>query len=62
MEVFDHRHEMHIEVIDRGEQIGHVKSEVGFFARAGTWQDWMELKFEGMPAGRIHFKTHFHPN
>ena len=62
MEVFDHRREMHIKVMNRFEQIGHVKVDVGFFAKAGRWSDFMELKFEGMPAGRIHFKTHFHPN
>ncbi len=62
MEVFDHRAEMHIEVIDRGEQVGHAKTPVGFFAQRGTWEDWLDLKFMGEFAGRIHFKTHFHPN
>jgi Ca2+-dependent lipid-binding protein len=62
MEVFDHRREMHIKVKNGEEQIGHVKIDVGFFAKAGRWSDSMELMHEGMPVGRIHFKTHFHHN
>ena len=62
MEVIDHRREMHIKVMNDGEQVGHCRQPIGFFAKAGRWSDWLELKFEGFPAGRIHFKTHFEPN
>ena len=62
MEVIDHRREMHIKVMNGEWLVGQCRQEIGFFARAGRWSDWLELHFEGMPAGRIHFKTSFLEN
>ncbi len=56
---------MYIEVRDRdpfsSQMIGHVRSKVGFFAVPGGRAEWLELFFEGYPAGRIHFRSEFTP-
>jgi hypothetical protein len=58
-------HEIYIEVRDRDplitEPIGHCRIKVEFFALPGGREEWLELFFQGYPAGRIHFKSEFYP-
>lgn len=65
LEVANMEHEMYIEVRDRdpftSQMIGHVRTKVGFFAVPGGRAEWLELFFEGYPAGRIHFRSDFTP-
>lgn len=65
LEVANMEHEMYIEVRDRdpftSQMIGHVRTKVGFFAVPGGRAEWLELFFEGYPAGRIHFRSEFTP-
>lgn len=57
---------MRIEVKDHAglldnEPFGHAEVPIGFFARPGGCQEWIELKWRGMNAGRIHFSSEFFP-
>jgi hypothetical protein len=56
-----------IEVRDKdilhSEPIGHAQVPLAFFASRGPVEEWIELKYRGFPAGRIHMKstfTHLH--
>merc|ERR1719498_521413 len=67
MEVFNHEHEMFIEVRDHEGAFDHPpigvhRCRVGFFAQAGTWEDWLPLRKDEFEVGKIHFKTHFRHN
>ena len=52
-----------IEVRDKdilhSEPIGHAVVPLEFFAGRGPREEWIELKFQGHPAGRIHMKSSF---
>jgi hypothetical protein len=41
--------------------LGWCEVPVHFFARAGGRSEWLELKFDDVPAGRVHFTSEFHP-
>lgn len=64
-EVLDLNHEIHIEVRDKdmiaSQMIGHAMVPMGFFAKPGGAAEWIELKFQGFPAGNIHFKSEYFP-
>ena len=67
MEVFDQFKPMRIEVLDHAglfnnEPIGHCEVPTNFFCRVGGCEEWLELKFRGMNAGRIHFRSEYMPN
>lgn len=58
---------MRIEVLDHAglfnnEPIGHCEVPTNFFCRVGGCEEWLELKFRGMNAGRIHFRSEYMPN
>lgn len=66
-EVFDMAHKMHVQVKDHNgpldnEPIGHANVDVGFFARPGGCEEWIEIHHMGAPAGRVHFRSEFIPN
>jgi len=66
LEVINLDHEILIEVRDRDnvmmtEPIGHARIKLAFFAVPGGRAEWIELFYQGYPAGRIHFKSEFHP-
>lgn len=65
IEVRNMEHEIYIEVRDRdpytSQMIGHVTTRVNFFAVPGGRAEWLELFYEGYPAGRIHFRSEFTP-
>jgi hypothetical protein len=64
-EVLDMNHMIDITVRDRdqvgSEMVGHCQVPMSFFARVGGAQEWLELKFMGMPAGNIHFTSEYFP-
>jgi hypothetical protein len=64
-EVLEMGHEIHIEVRDKNmigsEMIGHARVPVSFFAKPGGMAEWIELFWQGMPAGNIHFKSEYFP-
>ena len=41
------------------EPIGHAEVPLAFFASRGPVEEWIELKYRGFPAGRIHMKSTF---
>ena len=56
-----------IEVRDKdilhSEPIGHAQVPLAFFVSRGPVEEWIELKYRGFPAGRIHLRstfTHLH--
>ena len=66
-EVMDQFRPMRIEVLDHAgmlnnEPIGHCEVPTNFFCRVGGCEEWLELKFRGMDAGRIHFRSEYMPN
>lgn len=52
-----------IEVRDKdilhSDPIGHAAVPLAFFASRGPVEEWIELKFRGHPAGRIHLRSTF---
>lgn len=58
-------HMIHIEVRDKdmmgSDMIGHCEVPMAFFAKIGGAAEWCELKWLGMNAGVIHFKSHYEP-
>jgi len=58
-------HMIDITVRDRdqmgADMVGHCQVPMSFFARVGGAQEWLELKFMGMPAGNIHFTSEYFP-
>lgn len=41
------------------EPIGHAEVPLSFFVSRGPVEEWIELKYRGFPAGRIHMKSNF---
>jgi len=65
-EILDLNHEVYIEIRDKdmigSDMIGHLRVPARFFVELGCREsEWMELKFMGMPAGNVHFKTEYFP-
>lgn len=64
-EVLDMNHEIHIEVRDKdmigSEMIGHARVPMVLFAKVGGAIEWVELKWQGMNAGNIHFRSEYFP-
>merc|ERR1712127_188368 len=61
-ELFDLNEEVYIEIGDKdmvgSDMIGHVRRPGRFFVELGFREsEWMELHFQGFPAGNVHFKT-----
>jgi hypothetical protein len=54
---------VHIEIRDKdmigSEPLGHANVTLGMFASAGPREEWVELKYNGMRAGRLHMRSSF---
>ena len=57
-------HQMHIKVFNthahQGHHIAEAEVPLKFFTEQGPREEWVQLHFNGHPAGRIHFKSEFH--
>ncbi len=57
-------HNMHIRVCDKdplkAPLIGEADVPLSIFTQHGPREEWIQIHFNGHPAGRVHFQSEFH--